>query len=396
MTRFDTQERRRRLQTRQLLTPETRSGDMAAVADAMVALHATDPATVYLSAWARMSSGSQTDMADALYVHRRLIRMMGMRRTVFVVSAALAPVVQASSAPAVAATQRRRLVTQLKQAAVAEDVERWLSEVSAGTLAALERRGSAYAVDLVEDEPRLNTVLNLLPDKAYAVPQKVTSRILTILALEGKIIRGRPLGGWRGTRNQWWPTRAWIPGGLGALDEDTARQDLLRQWLRTFGPAPIADIAWWTGWTSRQTHAALEFLDTVEVDLDGGCGLVLADDLDSTPEPEPTAALLPALDPTPMGWFHRDWFLGEHRAALFDRTGNIGPTIFWQGRVVGGWAQRPDGVIRARLLEDIGTAGAVAVDARVAELTTWLGPLRVIPSFRTPLERELADQTGSG
>ena len=70
-----------------------------------------------------------------------------------------------------------------------------------------------------------------------------------------------------------------------------------------------------------------------------------ADGLESTPEPDPTAALLPALDPTPMGWVERDWFLGEHRAPLFDRTGNIGPTIFWQGRVVGGWAQRADGEI---------------------------------------------------
>lgn len=390
MPEIDTAERRRRLQTRHLLTQSTRAAELATVADAMVALHATDPATVYLSAWARMSGGSQTDIADALYSDKAAIRMMGMRRTLFVVSRDVAPVVQASSALGVAATQRRRLLAQLKQAGVADNVEKWLDDVSASALTALEKRGSAFANDLVKDEPRLNTTLDLLPDKDYAVPQKVTSRILTILALQGKIIRGRPMGGWRGNRNQWWPADDWIPDGLGGLEVESARVELIRRWLRTFGPAPIADLAWWTGWTLGQVRTALKSVDTVEVDTDGAPGLVLADDLDITIEPDPSAALLPALDPTPMGWSQRDWFLGQHRAQLFDRSGNIGPTIFWQGRVVGGWAQRPDGEIRLRLLEDIGAIESAAVETRAAELAEWLGPLRVIPSFRTPLERELS------
>ena len=84
---------------------------------------------------------------------------------------------------------------------------------------------------------------------------------------------------------------------------------------------------------------ALKAVATVEVDLDGTTGLALTDDLEPTPEPPPAVALLPALDPTPMGWLERDWFLGGHRAALFDRSGNVGPTIFYQGRIVGGWTQ---------------------------------------------------------
>lgn len=79
MPEIDTAERRRRLQTRHLLTESTRAAELATVADAMAALHATDPATVYLSASARMSGGSQTDIADALYSDKAAIRMMGMR-----------------------------------------------------------------------------------------------------------------------------------------------------------------------------------------------------------------------------------------------------------------------------------------------------------------------------
>ncbi|MET3807303.1 hypothetical protein ABIB25_004326 [Nakamurella sp. UYEF19] len=389
MIAIDTAERRRRLQVRHLLTAATRSPDVAAVADAIVALHATDPATVYLSAWARMTAGSQTEIADAIYGRKHLVRMMAMRRTMFVTATDLAPVLQASSALGVAATQCKRLLTELRQAEISDDVERWLDEVSESAVAALTRRGRAVATDLVADEPRLNAILDLAPDKAYAAPQKVTSRVLTILALQGRIIRGAPVGGWTSNRNEWWPATAWMPGGLGDLDPAEARVTLAQQWLARFGPAPLADLVWWTGWTVGQTRTALKDINTVEVDLDGTPGIALADDLDPTAEPEPTAALLPALDPTPMGWVERGWYLGEHRERLFDRTGNIGPTIFWQGRVVGGWAQRRNGEIRLELLEDIGASGVNAVEQRAADLTDWLGALRFIPRFRTPLEREL-------
>jgi hypothetical protein len=90
-----------------------------------------------------------------------------------------------------------------------------------------------------------------------------------------------------------------------------------------------------------------------------------------------------------MGWTQRDWFLGEHGPALFDRSGNAGPTVWWDGRIVGGWAQRADGEVVFRLFEDVGSDAFRAVEAAAERLATWLGKLRVTPRFRTPLEREL-------
>ena len=135
--------------------------------------------------------------------------------------------------------------------------------------------------------------------------------------------------------------------------------ELARRWLRAYGPAPVTDLRWWTGWTAGQTKKALSVVEPAEVDLDGVPGVALPDDVAPVPAPPPWVAFLPALDPTPMGWQDRDWFLGPHRAALFDRSGNIGPTIWLAGRVVGGWAQRASGEIVFRLLEDVGAEAKV-------------------------------------
>ena len=126
----------------------------------------------------------------------------------------------------------------------------------------------------------------------------------------------------------------------------------------------------------------------VEVDLDGVPGLVLPDDLDPVPAPEPWVALLPALDPTTMGWAGRDFYLGPHRPVLFDRNGNAGPAIWWDGRVVGGWAQRRSGEVVLRLLEDVGADATGAIEAEAAASPP--GSARSgSPPVPHPLEREL-------
>jgi hypothetical protein len=382
-------ERRARLGRRHLLAAPDRAQTAAEVAAAMIALHGTDPASVYLAAWARSADEHRAighaAVERALYQDRELLRMLGMRRTMFVVPAGLAPVVQAACTDQVAERMRKGLVRDLAVAGVAADAGRWLDEVGDAAVKALTARGAATGAELARDEPRLRTQLVYAEGKNYGGTASITSRVLMLLSAERRIARGRPRGGWTSSQYEWlladpWPARS-------AAD---ARADLARHWLLAFGPAPVSDLQWWAGWTAGQTREALGQLAIAEVDLDGGTGVVLASDQDPVPATQPWAALLPALDPTPMGWRERAWFLGDHGAALFDRSGNIGPTVWWDGRIVGGWAQRPDGEIAFRLLEDPGAAAAAAVGAEAESLQAWLGPTRVTPRFRTPLERDLS------
>jgi DNA glycosylase AlkZ-like len=382
-------ERRARLARRHLLAAPARAHTAAEVAAAMIALHGTDPASVYLAAWARSADGHRAighaAVERALYQDQELLRMLGMRRTMFVVPAGLAPVIQAACTDQVAERMRKGLVRDLAAAGVAADAGRWLEEVGDATVKALTARGAATGAELARDEPRLRTQLVYAEGKSYGGSVSITTRVLMLLSAERRITRGRPRGGWTSSQYEWaaadpWPARP-------AAD---MRAELARHWLLTFGPAPVSDLQWWTGWTAGQTRAALGQLATAEADLDGTPCVVLADDQDPEPVTEPWAALLPALDPTPMGWRDRGWFLGEHAPTLFDRSGNIGPTVWWDGRIVGGWAQRATGEVVFRLLEDAGAAALAAITAEAESLQAWLGPTRVTPRFRTPLERELS------
>ncbi|HUB22119.1 MAG TPA: winged helix DNA-binding domain-containing protein [Streptosporangiaceae bacterium] len=381
-------ERRKRLAVRHHLAPGARAGTPAQAAAGVVGLHGTDPASVYLAARARTRGADRAAIEHALYEERALIRMLGMRRTVFVVPADLVPVIQAACTDQVAERLRRQLIQVVAEAGIAPDAATWLKEVGEGTLRALAVRGSATAAELAADEPRLRTQIIAAQDNPYGGAVNLTTRLLTLLSAEGLMVRGRPRGGWTSTQFAWS-----IAPERTDLEALAARAELARRWLAAFGPALVSDLQWWTGLTAGQVKQALAGLDVAEVDLGGPPGIMLATDLpglDGAHDLEPWAALLPALDPTAMGWRERAWYVGEHTAALFDRSGNIGPTAWWDGRVVGGWAQRPDGEIAVRLLEDAGAQAAAAIAAEAQRLREWIGPgIRITPRFRTPLEREL-------
>jgi hypothetical protein len=390
---IDAAERRRRLAVRHGLANPV-STDPADVARSVVVLHSTDPATVYLSIRARAAASvTPAVIEDCLYERRDLVRMLAMRRTVFILPTRDVPVVQAAATDKIAMDQRTTLVKHLRDLGGVADAGPWLADVEASVLRIFtERPGPLAATELSAAEPRLKTQLKMAEGKAYQATVNITSRVLLLMAAQGLIVRGRPIGTWVSQQYRWSLLEHWVPAVHAAAPPDagTARVELARQWLAAFGPAPATDLKWWTGWTVAQTKLALAALGAVEVDLGGGTGMVLPDDLASTDEQTPWVAFLPALDPTTMGWAERSWYLGEHKQTLFDTNGNAGPTIWVDGQIVGGWAQTPAGEIAIRVFDDVGADATKLIEAEAERVGAWLGPVRVIPRFRTPTERELS------
>ncbi|MER6303644.1 winged helix DNA-binding domain-containing protein [Kitasatospora sp. NPDC001539] len=378
-------ERRARLGWRQLLVPSVRAARVEDVADAVVGLHATDAATVYLSACARLAEPSVAEVDRALYEDVTLVKLLSMRRTIFAVTEGFAPYVSSGAARAIALKERSTLLKHLREHAEGWDEAR-LAATEREVLAALARRGEATTGELAEDVPQLRESMVMAAGKPYEARQSVGSRLLRLLASDGRVRRCRPRGSWLSSSYPWALVPQWPD-----VPVREAKAEVVRRWLAAYGPGTVEDVKWWTGWTLGEVRRALADVGALEVALaDGSAGLVLPGDAGPVAAPEPWAALLPALDPAVMGWRGRDWYLRPGDVpALFDRAGNAGPTVWWCGEVVGGWAQRADGELVWRLFRDVGVEAERAVVVAAERLAAWLGPVRVTPRFRTPLEREL-------
>jgi hypothetical protein len=404
--RITGEDRRRLLVAQQLALGVDAPGRPAAtspedVADRLVALHATDAPTVHLAVVGRVPTTTLDDVRAALYERRTLVKVLAMRRTMFVVGRDLVPVVHAAASAAVARRLRTRLVKELATLPTDPPVDRpgeLLADAEAQVVAALAEHGPLDGAGLSRAAPLLRTAFLPTTTKTWDVRRNLTAQLLPLLSAEARIVRGEPRGSWASSRHTWSPMTDWYPGGIPAVDEDAARAELARRWLAAFGPATEADLKWWTGWNLGQTRTALAALDVRDVEVDVAPpgsdpawtdGLALrGQDLDA-PAVDGHVALLPALDPTTMGWTARDWYLGDHRAELFDTAGNAGATVWWQGRIVGAWTVRPDGEPVWRFLEDVGADASAAVAAEAARIAGLLGGGGVPAAFPTPIYREL-------
>jgi hypothetical protein len=93
-----------------------------------------------------------------------------------------------------------------------------------------------------------------------------------------------------------------------------------------------------------------------------------------------------------MGWKRRDWFFGIPQHHVFDNRGNVGPTLWWDGEIIGSWAVTPAGEVRTAVLADRGAAARSAVQDAAAQLEARLQGTAVTPAIRTPAERQLVKE----
>ena len=201
----------------------------------------------------------------------------------FAVPAEQVPLLLHGCALKLAPGERKRLVGYLEGQDLARDGEAWVRRVSDATVEAIARRGEAAAMELREDVPELKLTLEFGKGKTWGGKVGVSTRVLFLLACEGRIIRAGPRGSWISGQYRWTTAAGRIPGGIPDLDPAEARAEILELWLRTYGPGTTADLRWWSGWPLRDVRAALESLDVSEVETDEGLAFVLTGDLETNP-----------------------------------------------------------------------------------------------------------------
>lgn len=338
-----------------------------------------------------MANMTVAELESALYEERTLTRLLGMRRTMWVVPTDLGATVNGSSTAALVDPQQRRTAWMVESAGIAKDGKRWVENTCERVLSVLDELGEVTARGLTAEIPELSKKLTFYKkDGSLLGEVGASTRILFLLATEGRIVRAKPLGSWISSQYRWTKTEDWLGSPFPSVERDHAQADLISAWLRAFGPATELDMKWWTGWPVSQVRKALQRIEAVEVALQEEVGYVHPEDTEPVAFPDRWVSLLPSLDPTTMGWKQRHWYLGDHAEDLFDRFGNAGPTIWLDGRVVGGWAQRKEGEVVYEIFSDIGHEAETLIEDEVGRLQDWLGGTTVTARFRSPNDRKLS------
>jgi hypothetical protein len=387
---MSSEERRRRLAVRHRLIVPERTDDVPALTNDLVALHSSDPATVYLSCLVRMQAPTIGAVEAALYADRSVIRHHAMRRTLWVMTPEVTRLAHAACTAKIAATERRRTLKAMVESTSIANPAEWFDDGLAEITSLLRSDGPLGTRDIGRMLPHLVVPVVFGPPKSSATLNAHT-KILQGAGFDGSIVRVQPTGTWMSSEYLWSDAAEWFGGPISGLEIRPAAAELVRLYLLRFGPCTETDLRWWFGETATLIRNALADLEAVELSLDdGSTGWLAPGDDEPTADVQPWVRLLPGLDPTPMGWKERDWYLQpEHVGRLFDRFGNAGPTIWADGRVVGGWIQRPDGSIIVDVLEPLGGRHQHLLDEAVEEMEQMLYGTVIKPRFPSNHQKAL-------
>jgi hypothetical protein len=185
-------------------------------------------------------------------------------------------------------------------------------------------------------------------------------------------------------------TDQWLGEPLASLDQDSARAELLRRYLRCYGPSTPRAFAEWTvrsGADARAAFAAIES-ELVQVRVERSAEWLLEADLDALTSPvEPAGArLLPTQDPY-LQQRDRDRLLPdrEQRRRLWRPVGGPG-LVLVDGDPAGTWTSRREGRILNVVVEPFDQLSAphrTAIMAEVDSIASLRGAERATLAVKT-------------
>jgi hypothetical protein len=346
--------------TRDALTFETMvrqglsSRRPAAVTDAVrsvLALQAQEPAAPYLALWNRVEGFDATDLdralADGAIVKASLFR--------FTLHA-----VEADDVPWARAAMRRRTRDagyhevfadlELTEERIDELLVR-LASVMTGPLGNVEIEGVLTELVPEFDDP---------------------GRLWRSLRMVGPFRHAPSTRPW-----SFGPRPAYLPCAPAADDEHAATAELVRRYLRSFGPATVADMSQFTILKrSTLAHAVASMGDVGTVAGPDGSQLLDLVGVQTRADAADRSALPPRLlgmwDSVLLAYADRARVIPpEHRPHVIRRNGDVLPTVLVGGAVRGVWRAAAD-AIEIRALEPLDDATLAELDGEARDLRRFL------------------------
>ena len=194
--------------------------------------------------------------------------------------------------------------------------------------------------------------------------------------IEGRIVYGPP----RGSEATFVRADTWL-GAQPPADPDDARAELLRRFLRAFGPATPHDFAKWSGLNTSDAKRIVQAAgDLEEVSVDGARGWVLRADVPSLAASELDRAavvLLGAFDSFLLAHATKEHLVdAPFYKRVYRPQGWISPVVLRGGEIIGVWFPSAAGKTTRLDVELFGRATTNvrrAIERETEALSTFLG-----------------------
>jgi Winged helix DNA-binding domain len=337
------------------------AGSLLEVVRELCGVHAQIAASAEIALWARIRGLAREEVRAALEDERTLVKTWAMRGTLHLLTADDLPLYVAVLGPA-----------------WAKPSGAWL-------------RGHGIR------EAEYEAVLTSIPRALGARPRTREQLAEKIAEVAGPAMRERVLSGWgailkpaahrgelafgpnRGRNVTFVRPDRWLRGWAG-VGADEARGELVRRFLRAYGPATADELGRWLGWRGAAPKRLLAEVEDELVEVEGGW--LLAADLavlKNATAPK-SVRLLPAFDPYVVGARPRELLVdAEHAPRVFRPQAWFSPVVLVAGRAAGIWERERRGRRLAIRIEPFAPLSA-ATQKALAEEADRLGEFLDAPA----------------
>jgi hypothetical protein len=285
----------------------------------------------HLQLWARNHGVSRSEIENALWKSRTLVKTHVMRQTLHLIPA--------DEFLVYGAALRGYLLTFalriMARCGVTRQEADALTELIMEIMAAGPRTRAEITAAV---RPKVSKRVRAWMDKVWSITRiPVAEGLLCYGCGEGNEVQL--------VRTDHWLTKL----KARPVDEAEARCVLVRKYLRAYGPATLNDFAHWSGIPITQIRPLRAHLgkDLAELELEGETCLLLREDLEvlrETTRLSPSVRLLPHLDPYLLAHRAKDHLLeSQHYKRVYRNQGWISPVLLVDGRIAGTWSHKSQG-----------------------------------------------------
>jgi Winged helix DNA-binding domain len=292
-------------------------------------IHAQVASSADLQVWARVAEVGPDDLREALWEHRSLVRTWSLRGTLHLLTADDLPLYVA----ALRTHDRWWKGAWLRMIGFSEEELR----------AILDAIRDSLTDQPLTREQLADRVAERAGPQARERMLSGWGEMLKPAAFHGWLISGPP----KGQSVTFVRPDAWLPAWR-ELDSGQAWREIVRRYLRAYGPAAREELARWWGMqpapAGRVLAAAAD--DLVAVDVEGYKAWALAEDvagMQATP-PSLPARLLGAFDVYVAGTRPRGSLVDQRfQDRVYRKAGWVSPVVLVDGMVAGVWSHERAG-----------------------------------------------------